>query len=281
MRDLKPMRTRLVHISDPHFGTTTPEKIAALTEVLLNLNPDLVVLSGDVTQRAHHSQFTEAKQFCDGLQPLKILAVPGNHDIPLFNLPARFLNPYHGFRKHFGFPVNTNSVVKGIEVKGLNTTHPKRHVQGELYAKELQLLKQFSASAAVRIVALHHPLDCAKQVDEKNLLVNAAETIEKLNIAKIDIILSGHIHDPLVRLTNTRYPTTIRPAVVSVAGTCLSSRTRAGAPNSFHVLEFDVTAEQVNLSVIRYDMNSNLKFASVGTTAFRRTGPDRWQHLST
>ncbi len=275
------MRARIIHISDPHFGTTTPEKIAALTEVLINLNPDLVVLSGDVTQRAHHSQFTEAKQFCDGLQPLKILAVPGNHDIPLFNLPARFLSPYHGFKKHFGFPVNTNCIVKGIEVMGLNTTHPKRHVQGELYTKEHKILKQFSASAAVRIVALHHPLDCAKQVDEKNLLVNAAETIENLSAAKIDIILSGHIHDPLVRLTNTRYPATVRPAVVSVAGTCLSSRTRAGAPNSFHVLEIDSTTEQIDLSIIRYDMNSNFKFASVGTTVFRRAGPDHWQSLST
>lgn len=275
------MRTRLIHISDPHFGTTTPEKVASLTLSVLALKPDLVVLSGDITQRARKEQFTQAKQFCDGLQPLKVLAVPGNHDIPLFNVTGRFLSPYKGFKKHFGFPVNTNFLINGIEVKGLNTTHPTRHVQGELYQKENQLLRQFSPNAKVRIVALHHPLDCAKKVDEKNLLINAVDTIAKLNSAKVDIILSGHIHDPLVRLTNVRYPATTRPAVISVAGTCLSSRTRAGAPNSFHVLEIDDSYENVDLTIIRYDMNANFKFAAVSSSAFRRSGPDNWMNLST
>ncbi len=275
------MHTRIIHLSDPHFGTTTTEKVASLTTSVLALKPDLVVLSGDVTQRAQKEQFNEAKHFCDGLQPLKILAVPGNHDIPLFNLALRFLSPYKGFEKHFGFPVNTNILLNGIEVKGLNTTHPKRHVQGKLHQKELQLLEQFLPSANVRIVALHHPLDCLKTVDEKNLLIDAADTINRLSTAKIDIILSGHIHDPLVRLTNFRYPATVRPSVISVAGTCLSSRTRAGAPNSFHVLEIETVNENVDLTVIRYDMNENFKFSSVGYSAFRRTGPDNWKSLST
>lgn len=272
------MRTRIIHLSDPHFGTTTQEKIDSLSETVLTLAPDLVVLSGDITQRAHHSQFSDAKKFCDGLRPLKILAVPGNHDIPLFNLPARFINPYRGFIKQFGFPVNTNFVKNGVEVKGLNTTHPKRHVQGELYAKEVKLLKQFASESLVRIVALHHPLDCAKTVDEKNLLVNAEQTLNELDAVKIDIVLSGHIHDPLIRLTDKRYPTTRRPAVVSVAGTCLSSRTRSGAPNSFHLLEITADGVDVDLLVIRYDRNNDGKFVPVGTTQFSRTGRDRWLH---
>ena len=80
--------TTLLQISDTHFGTERPEAVAALQALTERLRPDLLVLSGDITQRATADQFQAARAFIDRLQVPKVLVIPGNHDIPLYNLAA-------------------------------------------------------------------------------------------------------------------------------------------------------------------------------------------------
>ena len=94
----RPMRT-IVHLSDIHFGRVDPRLVAPLVDAVRAAAPDLVAVSGDLTQRARRRQFEQARAFLDKLPP-PILAVPGNHDVPLFNLPARFLDPFGGYRRH-------------------------------------------------------------------------------------------------------------------------------------------------------------------------------------
>ncbi len=268
---------RIAHISDPHFGTTNPEKVSALRNILFALKPDLIAMTGDITQRARWAQFAEARIFCDQLSPLEIMAVPGNHDIPLFNLAARVFRPFFGFHRTFGFPMTMHQTLGAVEVLALNTTDPKRHIQGQLSEQDAGRLAIFPPEALVRVVMFHHPMDCAKPIDEKNLLKSASETLARLEENKVDLVLGGHIHDPLIRLSVVRYPQARRPLVISVAGTCLSSRTRSGAPNSFNLLDVQIDdAATVRLNTVRLDLSAQGKFLPVAESRFMRTGRDQW-----
>ena len=92
------MRT-IVHLSDLHFGRTDPELVEPLISAIRRLNPTLLAVSGDLTQRARSHQFREARAFLDALPQPKIV-VPGNHDIPLYNLYNRFFQPLDKYRRH-------------------------------------------------------------------------------------------------------------------------------------------------------------------------------------
>src|SRR6188508_1698757 len=92
------MRT-IVHLSDLHFGASDPALVAAVLDEVRRLAPDVIAVSGDLTQRARHSQFRAARAFLEAL-PAPIVVVPGNHDVPLYNVFARFTDPLRGFRKH-------------------------------------------------------------------------------------------------------------------------------------------------------------------------------------
>ena len=94
--------TRLLHISDPHFGTVQRPVADALRRLAAAQQPSVLVLSGDITQRARASEFAEARAFCDELAVPAFLSVPGNHDIPLFNLARRALSPYSRYLAQFG-----------------------------------------------------------------------------------------------------------------------------------------------------------------------------------
>ena len=120
---------RLLHLSDPHFGTEQPEVMAALLAFAAERRPDLTLLTGDITQRARAEQFRRARAFADQL-PAPVLSVPGNHDLPLFNVWHRFRAPYAGFRRVFGWQLEPVFETSELLVVGVNTTDPKRHVDG-------------------------------------------------------------------------------------------------------------------------------------------------------
>src|SRR6185295_4473790 len=92
------MRT-IVHLSDIHFGRVDARLLAPLVRLVREIAPDLVAVSGDLTQRARRRQFQQARAFLDQL-PAPQLVVPGNHDVPLFNVAARFADPYGGYRRY-------------------------------------------------------------------------------------------------------------------------------------------------------------------------------------
>ena len=92
---------RIAHLSDPHFGTTRIEVIDGILNILREIQPTLVLLTGDITQRARANQFKAAKEFIDQLEPAAVIAVPGNHDIPLGNMYARIFHPYKGYENLF------------------------------------------------------------------------------------------------------------------------------------------------------------------------------------
>ncbi len=272
-------RLRIAHISDSHFGTIYPGVSEALLKALKELNPDLVVFTGDITQRARISQFRSAKKFVDQLHPLPVLVVPGNHDVPLFNLPARLFWPLRNYKKVFKGPMEEKFLGKNVGVLAFNSTFRFYQIQGRLNLKETEeKLSQLRNQCQVLIVAFHHPLDCAKSVDEKNLLKNRDAVISLFDKYKVDLVMNGHIHDPFAELSIDRYPSIARPMILSLAGTCTSWRIRKNSPNSFNLIEVEST-DKGRIEICRYDKNPENVFFEKKRYCFAGSPSGGWKNI--
>ena len=269
---------RIAHLSDPHFGTILPGVREGLVRTLKQIQPDLILLTGDITQRARRSQFRAAKDFTDELSPIPFIAVPGNHDIPLLNVFTRVFNPYWGFKNLFKDQLEKDFFHGDIVVTGLNSTSKWRHVQGAFDLPRLQKrLKAKRPAAVIHIAAFHHPMDCRKETDVKNLLKHNDRVIHLLEEAQVDLIVGGHIHDPSVTLSKERYPKVKRNMIIAVAGTCLSWRTRPGAPNSFNLIEVDTSRKQSpQIAITRFDQRPDLSFTAESSRSFWRHANSGW-----
>jgi 3',5'-cyclic AMP phosphodiesterase CpdA len=248
---------RLIQLSDLHFGTERPEVIEALTATICNLQPDLVLLSGDITQRARRGQFRRCESFLAQLPAAPVLAVPGNHDIPLFNLWQRFWAPYAHFRSSFGPNLAPEYTDADLLVIGVNTTRPDRHVDGcfqpEMVAHVEQRLRRSSAS--LKIVMGHHPVDRVLESDERNVAEGAEAAVRQWSDAGMVLYLGGHIHYPFCAPLERRYPGVHSECWTAQAGTAISRRVRDGKPNSFNLIEWQSLRRQLQLE--RWDYRSS------------------------
>lgn len=226
----------ILQISDPHFGTEVTEVVQALTRLATELKPDLVVLSGDITQRAHATQFQAARAFMDGLGA-PLLAVPGNHDISLLNLWSRLMHPYANHRAAFGDALEPAFETRELLVQSVNTTRAHRHKNGEVSSQQVQRVAERLSRASVpqlRVVVVHQPLEVMRPQDVHDRLIGHAAAQQAWSAAGADIVMGGHIHLPYVMAL----PGLPRPMWVVQAGTSVSSRVRRGVPNSVNVLRW-------------------------------------------
>lgn len=224
----------LLQVSDTHFGTERPAVVDALARLSLQLRPDLLVLSGDITQRARRSQFDAARAFVDRLD-LPTVAVPGNHDIPLFAVWARALWPYAGHRRVFGQDLEPMHTLPDLLVVCVNTTRPARHKDGEVSAEQVERVARrldAATDAQLRVVVVHQPVAVEDAVDRPNLLRGRGPALARWAEAGADIVMGGHIHLPFV-LPLKGFS---RPMWAVQAGTAVSSRVRGDVPNSVNVL---------------------------------------------
>ena len=228
----------LLQISDTHFGTERPEVVAALLDLVQAQQPDAVVLSGDITQRATAAQFARARAFVDRLGTRPVLAIPGNHDLPLFNLLERFLWPYRRYRQAFGDELEPELSLPHWLVLGVNTTRAYRHVDGEVSLAQIERVAQRLRQARtgqIRVVVVHQPAAVARQEDAHNLLHGREAALEQWARAGAHIVMGGHIHLPYVLAWQGRGA----GLWVVQAGTAVSSRTRHEAGNSVNLLRRD------------------------------------------
>lgn len=190
--------TVLLQVSDPHFGTERPAVVDALTELARQQRPDLVVLSGDITQRARPSQFSAARAFTDSLG-VPVLAVPGNHDIPLFDLWTRLRSPYARYSAAFGTDLEPVHRSAELLLVCVNTTRPWRHKDGEVSALQIDLvarLVEHADPAQLRVVVVHQPIAVTRAEDEPNRLRGHAAALRRWAEAGADLVIGGHIHLP-------------------------------------------------------------------------------------
>ncbi|MEI2417191.1 metallophosphoesterase [Orrella sp. JC864] len=257
--------TAALHISDPHFGTQQEPVLAALRELVAWRQPEVVLLGGDITQRARAPQFLAARRYMDSLgRPF--LAVPGNHDIPLFNLFARLFDPYGNYRRAFGADREPVYESEGLLVIGVDSTRRYRHKHGEISPAQVRRvahrLRQ-AGPAQLRVVLLHHPLVAAVAQDRPNLARGREAAVAEWTRAGADILLGGHIHLPYVTPLAPSTPAVTPPgqggargalAWAVQAGTALSHRVRGGVPNSVNVLDWRWRAGQARVCrVERWD----------------------------
>lgn len=228
----------LLQISDTHFGTEQPLVIEALLRLAHEIQPSLVVLSGDITQRARRSQFEAAWAFAKRFRA-PLVAIPGNHDIPLFNVIARLFYPYAGFEQTFGTNLEPQWQDDDALVICVNTTRPSRHKDGEVSAEQILRVSKRLASATqrqLRVVVTHQPVHVLRGSEVHNRLHGHFEAIKAWSEAGADIIMGGHIHLPYVAPMHEHYSELRRRCWVVQAGTAVSSRVRARHPNSVNVI---------------------------------------------
>jgi 3',5'-cyclic AMP phosphodiesterase CpdA len=250
--------TVLLHISDTHFGTEEPPVVAALRALAREQKPDGLVLSGDITQRARSAQFAAARRFCDSLGIARVLTLPGNHDIPLYNVAARLFSPYAGYMQAFGRDLEPELEFADVLVIGVNTTRRERHKDGEVSGQQIARVVQRLQQAKreqLRVVVTHQPACVMRPEDEKDRLHGGEEAVQAWARAGADLVLGGHIHLPYVSDVCARSEAAQRPLYCVQAGTALSHRVRHGSPNSINLVRWKPPApgERRIVRVERWD----------------------------
>lgn len=232
------MSACILHLSDLHFGTEQTPVVAAIQRLSQRLKPQLLIVSGDLTQRAQPHQFRAARRFIDSLAIPNRLLIPGNHDIPLLQPLTRLLRPYQEYLRYFGPELEPSLDQPQLLVLGVKTTRRYRHTDGELSAKQIERVArrlQQAAPEQLRLVVTHQPLAVIRRQDAINLLHRGAEASRRWAEAGADLVLGGHIHLPYVCAVHEQMPLA-RPLWVVQAGTAVSSRTRFEAGHSLNLL---------------------------------------------
>ena len=226
----------LLQLSDPHFGTDQPPVMEALVTLSLQLKPDLLLLSGDITQRAQRRQFAAARAFTKRLGA-PLLAIPGNHDIPLFNLRQRLFTPYARYCEAFGNALEPLYASADLLVQCVNTTRWYRHKGGSVSGAQIERVAsrlRTALPAQLRVVLVHQPIAVLRVTEQHNLLHGHTRAQQSWAAAGCDVVLGGHIHLPYVMaLTGLA-----RPMWAVQAGTAVSRRVRDGAANSVNVVRW-------------------------------------------
>ena len=266
------MRT-VVHLSDLHFGRLDDRLIAPLVETITAINPDLVAVSGDLTQRARRRQFLQARAFLDSLS-CPTLVVPGNHDVPLFNVAARALDPFGGYRRYVSAELEPAHIDDEIAVIGLNSaraliTGGRGRLNRRQIDAALERLKPLPASL-IRVVVTHHPFDLPEGYSAEHIVGRARMAMTQLASAGADLLLAGHLHVSHIGHTADRYRIAGHSALVIQAGT-LSTRGR-GELNTFNLLRI----ARPEMTVERYTWREgDSTFARSFAGIFRHTA-DGW-----
>jgi 3',5'-cyclic AMP phosphodiesterase CpdA len=244
----------LLHLSDLHFGTERAPVIDALLKLTRQQQPELAVLSGDITQRAHPAQFQAARALMDQLAT-PFLAIPGNHDIPLFDARARFGDPYGNYKAAFGDNLEPSHSSQNWLVVCVNTTRWYRHKNGEVSRAQIARVAQelnAASTTQLRVVVVHQPVAVLQQQEAHNLLRGHRAALTSWASAGADLVLGGHIHLPYVQAL----PFFSRPMWAVQAGTAASSRVRGDIPNSVNILRWERNAPQGLCAIERWDYDT-------------------------
>lgn len=245
----------LLQISDTHFGTERAEVVRALVALVRERAPRLVVLSGDITQRATRVQFAAARRFVDALEAPACLAIPGNHDIPLFDVASRLLRPYARYSAAFGTGLEPVYEDAELRVVGVKTTRRWRHKHGNVSPTQVARAACRIAGAGpgqLRVVVTHQPVAVTRAEDEENRLRGGDLAVRIWSAAGCDLVLGGHIHLPYC--VDLQAPLGLdRPVWAVQAGTAVSRRLRAGTDNSINEIDWQFDAGGRRAILTRWD----------------------------
>lgn len=262
------MRT-IVHLSDLHFGRIDPSLVEPLRRSIAVIKPDLVAVSGDLTQRARSHQFKEARAFLD-LLPQPQIIVPGNHDVPLHNVFARFLQGLEKYRLYITNDLEPFYGDEEMAVVGVNTARSLTFKGGRVNREQVESVKLRLCSyddRVIKVVVTHHPFDLPEGYHERNLVGRARMAMTGLAECGADLFLAGHLHISHTGHTAVRYQIQNHVALIVQAGTTLSTRGR-GEANSFNVIRI----ERQEIFVDRHEWSAeDIAFMPRSRERFNRT----------
>ena len=239
---------KIIHLSDLHFGTEIKHSVPLLIHAIEELQADLVIVSGDLTQRAKTHQFIAANQFLRAINT-PVLCVPGNHDIALYRIIERLFYPFTKYQKWINSSLCAQYTNDLVAILGINSVTPYKPMGGYVTEAQLALIKDFFQAQPdnkIKIIVMHHNLVRA----ERHKNINDAEKLIKFFAAcKVSLVLSGHIH--LAHIEKLRQNYLQHPMYVVTAGTAISTRTIQ--PNSFNVIELEAQQFKLIVRVLEND----------------------------
>jgi 3',5'-cyclic AMP phosphodiesterase CpdA len=243
--------TRLLHLSDLHFGAHDSRLVDAVERRADELKPDLVVISGDFTQRARTEQFREACEFLGRLRDHdhEVLGVPGNHDIPLYDVLRRFMSPLARYRRFIDGTLCPFVELPGVAVLGINTARSLTFKEGRINRQQVDFIREtFSRTPpeAMRVLVTHHPLFALKVGNDAGRAIGRQElALDAIEEAGVDMLLAGHNHHASSHEASDLV-TRAGGALVIQAGTATSTRVRE-QEQSFNVI--DIVRRTVAITV--------------------------------
>jgi 3',5'-cyclic AMP phosphodiesterase CpdA len=248
-----------------------------LRAALLDIGPDLLVVSGDLTQRARREQFWQARHFLESL-PFPRVVVPGNHDVPLYNVLARWLRPLEKYKAIISADLEPVYADEEIVAVGINTARALTFKNGRINQRQVDELHERLAAtgpgARVRIVVAHHPFILPEGADPRDLIGRAKMGLSAFAEAEVDLILSGHLHVGRTVVEATADGAAGPSLLLIQAGTATSTRLRDDM-NSFNVLR--IAHPELTIERLSWD-DARAAFAASSQERYRRVS-NAWQRV--
>ncbi|MBA4106976.1 MAG: 3',5'-cyclic-nucleotide phosphodiesterase [Pirellula sp.] len=231
---------RIIHLSDLHFGADEPAIAEGLLRDIERQSAHMLVVSGDLTQRARSSQFADAERFLKHIA-LPQIVVPGNHDIPLFNAIARWLTPLDNYRRFINRELEPTFADAELAVAGINTARSNTWKDGRISPHQVERLRQYFTAqpdAACKILVAHHPFIPPAKDLSAALVDGGPAALRILEACGCHLILAGHLHLAYSGDVRPHHIEVKRSILVIQAGTAISHRRRDEA-NAYNVLTID------------------------------------------
>ncbi len=266
---------RIAHISDLHFGRVDCATLPALTAAIIAAKPDVVAISGDLTQRARAREFAQARRFLDTL-PTPQIAVPGNHDVPLYNVLKRWRSPLKNYRRYIDDDLQPFFADEEIAVLGINSARSLTFKNGRINAGQVQKACERLAErdGRTKFLVMHHPFDVVDPRQDRDIVGRANMAMTAFAQCGVDVILTGHLHLSRISSSAMRYRAPGYAALFIQAGTATSVRQR-GELNAWNLIHVEPGA--VDVDCYTWDAKKN-RFTVLKTDHFTRGAQD-WSAL--
>jgi 3',5'-cyclic AMP phosphodiesterase CpdA len=239
----------IAQVSDLHFGRHDAAVAEALLASLESSGSDLVVVSGDLTQRARRGEFAAARAFLDRIRQPRLI-VPGNHDVPLYNLLSRLLRPLDRFDRYVLSERQPFFADDEIAVLGISTARALAGKNGRVSLAQMATIRRVLGGLpdhVFKVLVTHHPLAMPRLTDALDVVGRARQALEAAAEAGVHLLLSGHYHRSATGETPAHVARR-RSVLVVHAGTAVSTRTRGGEANTYNLIRLD--GECLTISVM-------------------------------